>query len=355
MDNYIEVYLNGSIFRQRTPHSKIVEFNSKGTKINSYDEIPSGVLNIVRLTESMKENPEYYFDYEKTTDGIKINKIRDKLAITRHLKIPEYIDGLPVVELGEDVMERNLKLRLKQIQLPNTLKRVNSHTFSHCEKLEYINIPDSLTSLAYYCFYGCWSLTNIDLNKVDTLEMGVFADCRKLEEINLENVTDLDQSIFSGCIGLKNVKLADSITELPADMFYNCKSLEKIVIPDSIKAIMQSVFFNCVNLKEIILSKNLELIASNAFQKCISLESFMAPEKLRSIDMLAFHQSGLKELILNDKLDFIAKMAFSECKQLSKIEMSGKTLYKDDAFDFNQKLIIKFRNDTKEVGGYLRV
>ena len=56
--------------------------------------------------------------------------------------------------------------------------------FSNCHSLSSINIPDSVTSIEKYAFYGCIDLTSITLpDSVKSIEQFVFSRCDNLKEI----------------------------------------------------------------------------------------------------------------------------------------------------------------------------
>lgn len=351
--NYLEIILEDRIYIQRTQNSKFVEFTLDGERICSYDKLPSEVQNVINLLSAIEKDPKYFFNYEKTKDGIKINKIKDTLAITRHIKIPDFIDGMPVVELGENIIERNLKLRLRQIQLPNSISKIGRKTFEGCQRLEYVNIPNELTTLPEYCFESCWNLLNIDLNNVTNCEVAAFYDCRKLKEIDFSKIINIDERIFAGCIALEKVKLSDNLTYIATDMFHNCRKLKEINLSDNITTILDSAFFNCKELEEIKFPKNLKAIYAYAFQKS-GITTFTAPEKLDSIGAYAFYESDIKILNLNKKLSMIGPSAFADCN-IEQINMYSDTLYADTAFDYKEKLKINFYKDTDSRAGYLRI
>ncbi len=55
--------------------------------------------------------------------------------------------------------------KLKNINLPDTLKSIGASAFSGCRSMTKIRLPDSLTSIGDRCFEGCTSLTEITIPK----------------------------------------------------------------------------------------------------------------------------------------------------------------------------------------------
>ena len=63
-----------------------------------------------------------------------------------------------------------------------------------------------------------------------------------LEEVSIpDSVTSISNYAFYGCVSLKEISIPDSVTLIQYGTFWNCDSLEKINIPDSVTSIRASV------------------------------------------------------------------------------------------------------------------
>ena len=71
-------------------------------------------------------------------------------------------------------------------------------------------IPDSVTNIGDYTFYGCTSLTSVTIPA---------------------SVTSIGGSAFYGCSGLVSVTIPNSVTSIGSSAFSGCSSLENITIP----------------------------------------------------------------------------------------------------------------------------
>lgn len=88
---------------------------------------------------------DFYFKEEN--GGITITLYK---GTTKNVVIPEKIDGLPVVAIGDYVFEN---YKLTSITLPNSLTSVGDGAFSK-NQLTSITIPNSLSSVGMDAFEG---------------------------------------------------------------------------------------------------------------------------------------------------------------------------------------------------------
>ena len=108
-------------------------------------------------------------------------------------------------------------------------------------------IPNSVTSIGWYAFYGCSSLTFVDIPN---------------------SVTSIGGYAFYGCSSLTSVAIPNSVTSIGELAFYGCSSLTSIDIPNSVTSIGDAAFGNCKNLKDII-SEIVEPYDINSFDENI--------------------------------------------------------------------------------------
>ena len=72
------------------------------------------------------------------------------------ISLPAQIDGLPVVGIGRDAFRQ---CALKEIVIPNTVKRIDWFAFYQSPLLERVAIPSGVTMIEYGAFDGCDRLT----------------------------------------------------------------------------------------------------------------------------------------------------------------------------------------------------
>ena len=90
----------------------------------------------------------------------------------------------------------------KNYIIPNSVTNIGIRAFWGCESLTKINIPDSVTNIGDSAFCGCKSLTSINIpNSVTNIGNSAFSACKSLTCIKIPNsVTNIGNDAFSGCI-----------------------------------------------------------------------------------------------------------------------------------------------------------
>ena len=111
-------------------------------------------------------------------------------------------------------------------------------------------IPNSVTSIGGYAFYGCSSLTGVMIpNSVTSIGDDAFSGCTGLTNVTISNsVTSIGASAFSGCSSLASITIPNSVTNIEAVAFYWCSSLTSVTIPNSVMSIGNDAFSVCTSL-----------------------------------------------------------------------------------------------------------
>ena len=205
-------------------------------------------------------------------------------------------------------------------------------------------IPDGVTSIGDYAFYGCTGLTSIDIpDGVTSISICAFRACTGLTSIDIPGgVTTIDNWAFSLCTGLTSIIIPDSVTSIGDYAFYKCSALSSCEIPTGVTSIGQSAFSYtglmsvvlpnsvtevgayafayCSDLTSIILSSYITVIKERTFSSCPALTSIIIPEGVTSIEKWAFQSClGLTSVSLPDGLTSIGESAFYRCESLTTV------------------------------------
>jgi len=196
---------------------------------------------------------------------------------------------------------------LNEIRLPEKLKIIYEQTFYDCTSLTKITLSKNLKRIEKKAFFNCKSLETIDLP--DTLEYigdNAFKDCRKLKDINLKKTTKLESigvSAFKNCKMLTTIILPDKLKYIGDSAFVDCSMLKTIKLSDNIEIINANTFYSCRNLTTINIPTNLKKIDESAFEYCESLKTLIFPSEIENIDIdeYAFDSDGLKNVSFYSK------------------------------------------------------
>ena len=174
--------------------------------------------------------------------------------------------------------------------IPNSVTSIGNYAFYGFTALTSIEIPNSITSIGKYAFYNCTALTSIVIpNSVTSIGEGAFEGCTSLTSIVIPNsVTSIGNHAFYGCTSLTSIEISNSVTSIGVSTFSGCTSLTSIVIPNSVTSIGASAFYGCTSLTSIEISNSVTSIGGCAFEDCTSLTSIVIPNSVTSIGSYAF-------------------------------------------------------------------
>lgn len=156
---------------------------------------------------------------------------------------------------------------------------VGNFSFSGCENLKSITLPDTINQIKGDAFYGCAGLTDVTIP---------------------ENVVSIGHSAFSGCTGLTSITIPESVTSIGESAFYECTNLESAVIDAKITELPRYAFNNCTNLSSIILPESLESIGEFAITGT-ALKSIFIPQNVFKLERGCIADSSLEELKVDDR------------------------------------------------------
>lgn len=216
---------------------------------------------------------------------------------------------------------------LGKITTINNASGNNYGCFRGQKSLTYAKLPDTLTSIGSYAFYGCSALTSVDFpSSLTTIGAQAFAYALNDVDCSFDNLTSLDVAAFYRS-GLHSFS-APLLETIPGvwnglSVFSNCSKLKTINIPN-VKSIPSRTFENCaiegqlnLNATEIgfaafkgnkitslVCSEGLETIWGSgdyglgAFNSCTLLTFVDFPSTVTSIGRQCFFQcSGLVTFI----------------------------------------------------------
>jgi len=172
----------------------------------------------------------------------------------------------------------------------------------------HIVIPDTVTEIGTYAFYGNDSILSVVIPpSVHIINYGAFTNCHSLDSVSISDDTySIGQSVFENCTSLRSIKLPDSLYTLFPRTFSECTKLQRIETGKYISYIPSNVFVNCNSLKEVVLGNAVNSIWDYAFSSCPSLSSLIMGKRSSGNKMAAIR---------------IGEYAFENCP-IQKVELN---------------------------------
>lgn len=179
-----------------------------------------------------------------------------------------------------------------------------------------ITIPDGVTSIASYAFYGCEGITEVVMpDTVKLIGYWAFCTARNLEKVNISKDCEIICQFAFGCTKIKEVNIPAATEFIMGAAFGPECDLKKITVdPENPYYYMQNGALICYN-EEYNTGKILDYETDNA------ATVFTIPDNVNEIEQYAFsNANNLKKIILHDNVDTIWSYAFEYCKGLTHFE-----------------------------------
>jgi len=128
--------------------------------------------------------------------------------------------------------------------IPSSVKTIGEYSFRNSQLSEVI-IPNSVTKIETYAFWGSGNLTAVTIPN---------------------SVTTIAQSAFYNCYALKSVIISNSVTTIEPLTFSDCSNLSSVTIPASVTQIKDRAFFQSSPLSEITVGWTTPIVVSHADQ-----------------------------------------------------------------------------------------
>ena len=265
---------------------------------------------------------------------------------------------------------------ITKVTLPSTLKRIGMDAFNSCSSLSNVTIPDSVTEIEGGAFWYTPWLNNARKERNDHLVIRnhILIDGRMATgDIAIpETVTSISSYAFYGPesilqeitdstsvngAGVQSVTVPSSVTFIPDLAFYRCGDLKTVVLPKSITSVGRESFSRCTSLTDITIPESTTEIGSGAFWRTAWLDNarqeredhlvirngmlldgvlatgdVAVPDEVQKIAACAFYapasstasdlsSSTMTSITIPDEVTAIRFRAFAGCNKLKKVEL----------------------------------
>ena len=162
-----------------------------------------------------------------------------------------------------------------------------------------ITIPDQITEIGDYAFYGNPTLKTVNFHA---------------------GITRIGTGAFYETL-LTRVSIPNPDCEIGNSCFSNSQ-VSSISLPQGMKKLGRHVFFYCTNLTSLTLPEGMEEIGMMCFASC-SLTSVNLPSTMVKLDSCSLQDNPFTSINLKN-VKFVGRQAFSQCTNLTTVTSNGK-------------------------------
>ena len=199
-----------------------------------------------------------------------------------------------------------------------------------------ISMPNTVTAIGQYAFYGCASLPEIVLSEnLKTMGEGSLSGCSSLKKVTMPpDVSDSDSYLvrddevhwtargnlkrWIGTSPVEELVFAGAGDKMASQMCKDVTTLKKFVFSEGVTRIEREGFKGCTALSSISLPVGLTAIEYGTFEGCVSLSEISIPNGVTRIESRAFFGCGnLEEILIPASVTSIGDGAFCGCNKLA--------------------------------------
>ena len=202
---------------------------------------------------------------------------------------------------------------IKEMKMPNTVTTLGPSSFRMCQSLGKLELSNKLTTIPENAFEDTAIKTLTVPEGVETIETYAFNACKQLEEVNLPaSLETIGSSSFWSNEALREVHIADQskLTKIEEKAFAFSEKLKSINLPASIETIETDAFANCTVLADI---------------------GFAEDSQLKVLGDSALSSTALKTFYMPASLTTVGERPLKGCKELTAITVAkDNKLFKDE-------------------------
>ena len=200
---------------------------------------------------------------------------------------------------------------LQRIYLPASLTEIGAGAFSGCGHLTLVDMQDDVKRIGAGAFLCCDALVSVELSKA-LRELGdfAFAGCASLASVTFdgEALTAIPNRAFYGCESLTRINLPQSVTAIGKRAFSGCTSLRSFYYGTLLESLGAYAFEKCVSMTSADVTA--PIIRQGTFAGCSELSYLRLSDGVQRIEPFALSNSGVTDLTFGGTVTEVAPGAF---------------------------------------------
>ena len=243
--------------------------------------------------------------------------------------------GNGVTSIGDDAF--CLCSSLASVTIGNSVTSIGTYAFNSCSGMTSVTIGNGITSIGNNAFYGCSGLTSVHISDLaawcdiifsnnTSNPLGyarhLYLDNTEITDLVIPNsVTNIKDYSFYGCSGLISVTIPNSVTWIGDGAFFDCTGLTSVHISDL--TAWCSIYFD----RNWAISNPL-YYAHNLYLNNELVTDVVIPDGITSIHPYAFEGcSSMVSVTIPNSVTSIGYGAFSGCSSMNAVHISDMAVW----------------------------
>lgn len=279
------------------------DFTFIATDSQEYEELEGIPFGDFEYAE--KDGEAYITLCSSSEKNIEVPSEINGLPVTVIYGMAFYQSGAETVKLPDSLKRIEIMAfydcdSLKSIDIPEGTEEIMAQSFYQCDNLTEINIPSTCSEIGSNAFSSCKNLSAINVAEGNTVyksENGILFSADGTELVKYpdgkdsfykvpDNVKSIADYAFSENPNITEVDL-NKVESIGIDSFSFCENLKK-VSADKLKSIGEYALYECTELTELKLPPTLETVGQYAVYQCPKLLSVRTGNNITEINECAF-------------------------------------------------------------------
>lgn len=329
-----------------TVNSGQLSFKSIKTQIANFFSLSSKTDGQLKNTENLysDESEEIGGQWENRNKEVyddiqwKFNPKNGTLTVTGTGEIPFMNcfteDCLPNLWESKKIVDQ-----IKTLVIGEGITKVGDCAFCYLVSLQKVRLPKSVNYIDNHAFYGCTSLTEINLEDSNLTKIGYAAlgSCN-LSKIKLpSSLKEVGEKVFTGNSNLKEVKFCGTASPVcGSNVFENCVNLTDVKVPEG----YENNTFCGKNV-----SKILDHVNCTEPESSSSMESSQSSSKLSSSSMSEVNLGSKRIELIFSKEDIQISSAEESIKDIIDLDPGQYKITVKVIDDEEVKVTVQFVNE----------